>query len=173
MGRRGPPKTPAATLKHRGTFRKDRHSDDVDKLLEVTVPPPPDHFDENAKALWNRLGQQLAEKGLVTELDSMALELLVASYLGMRSVTDTLADQDLVYFTESGAPIANPLIGIIGKNVALLKWALREFGCTPSARTGIKVTPPKKPSLDPMAKLLGDDPGPPRRTPAKRKSKPS
>lgn len=154
MGRRGPPKTPTATLKARGTFRGDRHSDDVDSQLENKVPPPPQHFDDDQKALWQKVGEKLASKGLLTELDGMAFELLISSYLGMQDMTNKLSDEDLVYITESGAPIVNPLVGVIAKHIGLLKWTLREFGCTPSARTGIRIDKPEKKKVDPMSLLL-------------------
>lgn len=154
MGRRGPPKTPTATLKARGTFRADRHSDDVDSQLENKIPPPPDHFDDDQKALWQKLGEKLASKGLLTELDGMAFELLVGSYLGMRQIANELEGESLVFFTESGAPIVNPLVGVIAKHTALLKWTLREFGCTPSARTGIRIEKKEKQKVDPMSLLL-------------------
>ena len=75
MGRRGPAKTPVAELKKRGTYRKDRHSDAVDSELVPCLPAPPVHFDEDQKAVWNDIGQRLADKGLMTELDAQAFEL--------------------------------------------------------------------------------------------------
>jgi P27 family predicted phage terminase small subunit len=155
MGRRGPGKKPVATHKAQGTFRADRHSDDVDSQLESKVPPPPEHFDGEQRELWQKLGEKLASKGLLTELDAIAFELLVGSFVGMRKTASELDGEDLVYLTDSGAPIVNPRVGVIAKHTALLKWALREFGCTPSARTGIKVEKARQPIADPMAQLLG------------------
>jgi P27 family predicted phage terminase small subunit len=161
MGRRGPPKTPVATLKARGTFRGDRHSDDVESQLEPKIPPPPDHLDDGQKTLWKKLGKLLVARGLVTDLDGMALELLVSSYVGMNRTSNDLAEDDLIYLTDSGSPVMNPLVGLMSKQINLLKWCLREFGCTPSARTGIKVEKPAKKSLDPMAALLANAAAPP------------
>ena len=155
MGRRGPAKTPVAELKKRGTYRKDRHSDAVDSELVPCLPAPPVHFDEDQKAVWNDIGQRLADKGLMTELDAQAFELLIGSYFGMREAQQQLSASDLiVYVGEQGTPIANPLVHIIANNTAMLKWCLTQFGCTPSARTGITPASHKVKSVDPMSALL-------------------
>lgn len=155
MGRRGPAKTPVAELKKRGTFRKDRHSDAIDSELVPSLPAPPVHFDEDQKAVWNDVGQRLAAKGLMTELDAQAFELLIGSFFGMREAQNQLSASDLiVYVGDQGTPIANPLVHIISKNTALLKWCLTQFGCTPSSRTGITPAKHKVKSIDPMAQLL-------------------
>ena len=151
----------------RGTFRKDRHSDEVDAQLEPSLPDPPAHFSDDEVAIWNEVGQKLAAKGLMTELDAAAFELLVGSYVGMRQAQEQLSESSLiVYVGEQGTPIANPLVGIIAKHTALLKWTLTQFGCTPSARAGVKPAERKKTIVDPMAALLA-----PKATP-KRKAKP-
>jgi P27 family predicted phage terminase small subunit len=155
MGRRGPAKTPIAELKKRGTFRKDRHNDKVDSQLVPCLPAPPPHFDHDQKAVWHDIGQRLADKGLMTELDAQAFELLVGSYFGMREAQDQLSASDLiVYVGEQGTPIANPLVHIIAKNASMLKWCLTQFGCTPSSRTGITPARHEVKSVDPMAALL-------------------
>ena len=79
MGKRGPAKTPVATLKARGTFRSDRHNDQVDSELGPSLPPPPDHFDDEQIALWNEIGTKLERRGLMTELDAQAFELLIGA----------------------------------------------------------------------------------------------
>lgn len=145
-------------MKSRGTFRKDRHSDDVDSQLAPNCPKPPEHLAKEARKKWLEVGALLAKRGLATELDSMALELMIGSYMGMRDATAQLADEDLIIEVGGGehsapTPIANPLIGVVSKNIATLKWALKEFGCTPAARTGIKLAAGEKPK-DPMAELL-------------------
>ena len=155
MGKRGPSKTPVATLKQRGTFRADRHNDQIDSELGPSLPAPPIHFDEEQIALWNEIGTKLERRGLMTDLDAQAFELLIGAYVGMRQAQEQLSNSELViYVGEMGTPIANPLIGIISKHLATVKWSLTQFGCTPSARTGIN--PAKRPEtkVDPMAALL-------------------
>ena len=155
MGRRGPPKTPANVLKSRKTFRKDRHSDDVDSAVKTSVPKPPEHLSEPAKEAWKKLGPKLAKVGLLTELDAMGMEVLCQSYADTISTTDQLKTSDLVvYVGENATPMANPLVGIIAKNLATLKWCLTQFGLTPAARTGIRTGKQKESEADPMGKML-------------------
>lgn len=155
MGKRGPPKSPVSKLKARGTYRRDRHSDDIDKRLVPALPAAPAHFDSAAKKTWQRIGQTFAKHGLLTELDALAFELLVTSYQSVLDTAKQLGREELVYFVgESGAPVPNPLVGINAKSVATLKWALTQFGATPAARTGIKISNSKPETLDPMQELL-------------------
>ena len=157
MGRRGPPKTPVSTLRARGTFRADRHHDEIDSELPPCLPSAPPHFTDEQIAIWNEVGAKLAARGLMTELDAQAFELLIGSYVGMQEAQSELARSDLiVYVGEQMTPVANPLVGIISKNTALLKWCLTQFGCTPSARTGITPAKREVKSVDPMAALLGN-----------------
>ena len=149
MGKRGPPKTPTATLKTRKTFRRDRHDDAIDVTLKPTLPNPPDYFDVTAKRQWNKIGAMLRDKGLLTQLDAIAFEMLITSYMGVVNTAKQLG--------ESGSPAPNPLVGINSKMLATLKWCLTQFGCTPSARNGLKPLGPGDESrpIDPMESLIG------------------
>lgn len=152
-GKRGPPKKPAALLKRRGTFRKDRHSDDLEPVTPPNLPAPPSHLTETERAKWNEVGSQLVKLGICSDLDAMALELLIRSYCGMCDAADELADGDLVVEVgESCTPMANPLVGIVAKQLATLKWCLTQFGMTPSSRTSIRL--PETQQIDPMQALL-------------------
>ena len=109
LGKRGPAKTPVATLKARGTFRSDRHSDEIDEQLGPSLPAPPEHFTAEQIAAWNTIGQKLAARGLMTDLDAQAFELLIGSYFGMLEAQRDLADSNLiVYVGEMMTPVANP-----------------------------------------------------------------
>lgn len=154
MGRRGPPKTPAAIKSRRGTARKDRDTHDSERGLAAVIPEPPPHLSEKARERWAELAPKLARYDLLTELDSMALEVLCEAYAETVSTTEKLHDSELIVFVgENATPMANPLVGVISKNLATLKWAMVQFGLTPAARNAIK--PPKaKEVVDEMGSLL-------------------
>lgn len=100
------------------------------------------------------MGSQLVKAGILSQLDAMALELLITSYIGTIDVARQLAAGDLVVFVgENGTPCPNPLVGIMAKNIATLKWTLQQFGLTPAARTGIKLQQSQA-EPDPMASLI-------------------
>lgn len=155
MGKRGPPKTPAAIKQKRGTTRRDRDTDDRERGLTFTLPSPPDHLSDKAREAWELLGPKLVNAELMTELDAIALEVLCESYAGTVETTENLkADNLIVYAGKEKTPMANPLVGVIQKNLATLKWAMVQFGLTPAARNAIK-PPEKKEDDDPMGQLLG------------------
>ena len=156
MGRRGPPKTPANVLKKRQTFRRDRHSDDVDKTAKAAIPKAPAHLTAKAKAVWKSLAPKLKRHGLLTELDGISLEVLCTSYADTIAAAAALQpDALVVYVGESMTPMANPLVGIIGKNLATLKWAIAQYGLSPAARTGIRTAKRDAADVDPMDEILG------------------
>lgn len=156
MGKRGPPKTPATSLKQRGTFRADRHSDDVDKTAQPVLLRPPAHLNAKTKAVWRALAPKLKKHGLLTELDAISFEVLCQSYSDTIAAAGQLTpDQLIVYVGEQKTPMANPLVGIIGKNLATLKWAIQQYGLSPAARTGIRTASVKADEADRMEELLG------------------
>jgi P27 family predicted phage terminase small subunit len=156
MPKRGPPKTPSAVLKARKTFRKDRHTDEIDVAAGSAVPDPPEHLDDRTRAVWLQIGPKLAEFGLLTHLDGIGFELLCQSYVDTLSATEQLKADDLVVFVgENSTPMPNPLVGIISKNLTTLKWCLTQFGLTPAARNGLKSGKGDDKPADPMAELMG------------------
>ena len=153
VGKRGPAKKPSAVLKKRGTFRRDRHSDDLEPATPPNLPAAPQHLTDAERAKWHEVGSKLVALGICSDLDGIALELLVTSYCGMVEATQELAHADLVVEVgESGCPMANPLVGIVGKRQQMLKWCLTQFGMTASSRTSIRLPEPQK--IDPMQALL-------------------
>lgn len=156
MGRRGPPKTPATVLKQRKTFRGDRHSDDVEKTAKAVIPKAPTHLSAKARAVWKVLAPKLKRCGLLTELDGISFEVLCTSYADTVAAAKKLTPDELVvYVGESMTPMANPLVGIISKNLATLKWAIAQYGLSPAARTGIRTAKQAAADTDPMDDLLG------------------
>lgn len=154
MGRRGPPKTPTAIKDARQTMRKDRDTPDAAHGLKPVCPPPPAHLSVRAKAAWRTIGPKLAKYGLMTELDAIALEVLCTAYAETLTAAGQLKTKDLVILAgQNGTPMANPLVGIIGKNLTTLRWALGRFGMTPADRSGIKASN-KQDAVDEMDELL-------------------
>jgi P27 family predicted phage terminase small subunit len=149
------PKTPSKILKAKGTFRKDRHSDDLDAVAVPALPPAPDHLTQQQQALWDKIGQQLVDAGLLTNFDAQAFESLIKTYSELIAFEQQLGDvPDLVVpVGENGAMMAHPLVGLIHKWRTLLMRHLTQFGLTPSARTGIKLQQAQS-ETDPMAALI-------------------
>lgn len=148
MGKRGPKKTPAETKKRRGTYRADR-----DAEVEVSAeqaPPLPEGLHSAAAAEWERLTPILVKHKLLTDADWIAYRLGFAMLSSFLTACDGLPENPIVY-TEKGFPCQHPMVAIRAKAWAdTLKWC-REFGLTPSARSGLKLSP-EQPAADAFEK---------------------
>ncbi|MCC7423781.1 MAG: phage terminase small subunit P27 family [Planctomycetaceae bacterium] len=157
MGQRGPRKTPAAVKKARGTFRKDRDAE-VEFAppagQKAEPPPKPEGLHDLASREWDRVTPLMISKGLLTPADWMAWTLGFAAYDTWLVASAQLAEHDLIVFTDKGFPCQNPLVAIAGKAwQSTLKWC-REFGMTPSARSGLNIDSGKGAEVDPLTELL-------------------
>lgn len=153
MGQRGPAKTPAKIHKDRGTFRPDRHSG---ATLAASLPAAPRDLSDECRGWWKEIGTQLKGAGLITELDALALRLLVESIeLYRQAIRES--DGQLTIETDKGNLVQHPAIGIRNKAWGQIMKLCREFGLTPSARTGLPIKT-KDEGSDRLQKLLGIKP---------------
>ena len=136
MGRK---KVPASAKKLRGTYRPDRDAEPVQ--FDPQIPPVPEGLRDEVVAEWNRLAPLLAAKGLLTEVDWLAWQLGMHAYDTWLTISEQLAspNEEYVIISEKGAPYQNPLVSIAGKAYQSVLKFCREFGLTPSARSGLKI----------------------------------
>lgn len=142
MGERGPKKTPASTKKRRGTFRKDRDAEPVQ--FEAGIPPIPKSLHPEAAKEWERLAPIVVKKGLLTEADWLAWTLGFESLSTWFQAGEEVAKPKeegggAVHFTEKGYPAQNPWVAIGQKAYGSVMKFCREFGLTPSSRSGLKL----------------------------------
>jgi len=144
-GTRGPKKTPAAQLKKTGTFRKDRHSDELNSMgaLEFVydfVPTAPESLTKKAQEKWYQvLAGASRLNGYISTIDLSLLEQYCTLYVEMTELAQEKQHHDYIYYTESG-PRIHPIHDEYRKSVTAFNRIAREFGFTPSARTGIRLT---------------------------------
>lgn len=156
MGERGPKKTPAATKKRRGTYRKDRDAEPVE--FTKGIPPIPSGLHPEAAEEWKRLAPILVEKGLLTEADWLAwrlgFEALSTWFQAGEQVSKDPKDGGgAIHFTDKGYPAQNPWVAIGQKAYASVMKFCREFGLTPSSRSGLKLEI-EAPEDDPYAEAI-------------------
>ena len=150
MGKRGPAKKPKAAAKRDGTYRPDRH-DGLD--LPAAIPEPPIELDPEARAHWDRLASQLGQAGILSDVDSDALSLLantIADYWRARAV---VATEGITSVTDKGNVIQHPAVGVMSKHAKNLLTLCREFGMTPSSRSGLNLGNGSK-ETDPLVAAL-------------------
>ena len=93
MGRRGPqPKS--ATL--RILEGNPGYKADVSPRVKACVPRVPGRYGKPGRNLWKGLGKRLAEAGILTDLDTFALELLVDAELYYTALQREQAPQSLI-----------------------------------------------------------------------------
>lgn len=124
--------------------------------LPPGIPPCPKHLRGLARETWNRIGQQLAQLGVVTAVDQDALELLVRAYVELRkaqAVVDRLG-MTFAVRTASGRVVRQrPEVAIAADAWRRIKAALVEFALTPASRARLEVTPPAN-QEDPFEQFL-------------------
>ncbi len=143
-----------------GTGRKDRQTQSEPKSRREK-PEPPDHLNDNERAVFENLADQLFEAGIITKLDGMALELLSCAYLEYLSTTDVIKSEGRTYriktTTGEEAIKAHPIVAMRSDAWKRVKSMMAEFGMTPATRPNVTAIDPVE--LDPLEAYLN------RRTP--------
>ena len=99
---------------------------------------PPDWFNNDLIASWN-FALDHAPRGLLKEIDRALLtSWVIAEYIHQRASRQLLASQLLIK-SPNGSPIQSPLLGIINRQVVLMKAIAAEMGFSPAARTRVIV----------------------------------
>ena len=142
MGDRGPAAKPTALRVLHGD-RKSRINSQEPQPRDVPLPKP-DWLSDGAKTLWDQLLPDLEAMGTVRASDWPALAALCETLSRWQRI-NTLASKSPPIWKRGedaeGNPIMvkNPLYAQVRDATAELRVMLREFGLTPSARSGLRV----------------------------------
>ena len=136
----------------RGTLKKSRQkSEAAPKKIEENKPP--NWMTGYARRMaWREISKQLLENGLFTDLDKIALEMLVTAYTKWREAQEK-AELGIIR-SDSGYAQMNPLIQIAGAYAKEVRALLVGFGMTPSSRSRIEVTAPGGEKEDLIEKMF-------------------
>ena len=151
MGQRGPRPLPTATKKRRGNPGRRPLNDQ-----EPASPPvakPPRWLRKHARKHWAKLAPVLEGMGVLTQADQVALALLATAIADYIDACDQVAAEGSVVTSHQGSPYQHPAVGIAHRAHDRILRLLREFGLTPSSRTGLQV--PAQDAGDLMGDLLG------------------
>lgn len=142
MGKRGPPPTPTAILKLRGSWRAKVRKNEPQP--ESGRPPTPDGLGESASKVWTALLDMLEPMGVLAVCDGGQLERYCRYFVRWRAVENEIA---LVESTGGAAwkvlgkeelrPVLQALWAESHKLDGALKQVEREFHLTPSARARV------------------------------------
>jgi len=136
----GPPKKPTELKLVEGTYRKDRVAKDEPKP-KAAIPKPPKHLGAIALEEWHRIVKELADNGLMTNLDRAALVAYCEFWEHYVEASDKLKNNGkntgLVFTTSAGNRVENPYFSIKKRCAELMHKFLIEFGMTPASRTRV------------------------------------
>lgn len=125
--------------------------------LPVENIKAPKYLDKVAKKEWKRVVPILIEIGVLSKVDSAALEAYCTAYSIMVNAATSLAEPEhstLVYTTSNDAQQQLPQVGIFNTAAKQVKMFCSEFGLTPVARMRMTLNPKNGDGDDDMDKLL-------------------
>lgn len=147
MGARGPKATPAPILKMRGTFRRDRHSDDVQ--IELGTPDcPTDLLSSESQGVWNQVVPMLEIMGVLAKIDGNALARYCELWVRWWKAAHHIRENGDTYCVYEVGPDGKervrrlydrPEVATVKALAVELRAIEGSFGMSPSARSQIRL----------------------------------
>lgn len=116
------------------------------------IPPCPKHLSRPARVEWKRVAEQLAEIGLLTQIDRAALAAYCQAWGRWVESEEKLAQAGTIIKSPNGYPMPSPYLTVANKAMRQMHSLLNEFGMTPSSRSRLKAGMPQE--ADPFDDLL-------------------
>jgi len=104
------------------------------------MPKMPGSLSPDAKKHWKKISSRLHDAGILTVIDSDALEAYCEAYSVWRHATDEIAKRGPVIEDEKGVLKRSPYFSVAQGAFDQMKALLTEFGMTPSSRTKVQST---------------------------------
>lgn len=101
-------------------------------------PPMPDGFDKVGQTAWRALCRSLEALGILSTVDSHALEIYCHCYSGYREALAKVGEFGQV-LVQNGIPKRNPYVTEVHMHRAEIMKMQSEFGLTPSSRSRLHV----------------------------------
>lgn len=150
----GPPKKPTA-LRLLNNNASHRPINKNEPVPPAGFPDMPKGMSADAKKEWKRIAPVLYDMGVLSTIDTAALEAYCECYARWRKAERELAKSSMVYMAK-GYPILNPYLSIANKAMVEMRRFMQEFGITPASRSRISTSgaqPAKASANDPYAFL--------------------
>ena len=154
----GRPREPTQLKILRGNPRRQ----EIERQLEGEPTPepaglePPEILEGLALEMWHRKAPQLLAMGVFTIADRETLERYCIAWELYLAAYQAVKAEGLASEIGSGRRVANPEAALVRGYHADMLAIEREFGCTPSARSGMSVSNGKtKSSLEEFTSYAG------------------
>jgi len=134
MGKRGVPPKPTA-LKILEGYRKDR----IGGIKTVSKAPAcPAYLPAEGKKIWQEVVNDLDPLGMLSLGDGPSLEAYCLAVVLYRKAARKILKDGLMVKGHLGESVRNPALMPLKDSAEKIKIFAREFGLTPSARSGMK-----------------------------------
>jgi P27 family predicted phage terminase small subunit len=108
----------------------------------VEAPACPVFLQGLAREYWGELAALLADLGLMTQMDTVALAAVCKDYAAWREYNEKVDKLGPIVKVPSGFPVINPYVILAAKAQARMLRLLESFGCTPASRSRLRVERP-------------------------------
>jgi P27 family predicted phage terminase small subunit len=152
MGRGRPPKPTVLKRLAGNPGKRTLNPNEPDPRRDDVAPSPPRHLSREAKREWRRVVPELHRLGLLTRIDTAALEAYCEAYATWVDATKRVREQGMVFNSPNGWPVQNPYLSIANQAAKEIHRWLVEFGMTPASRSRVSVE--RKDEKDPYEDLL-------------------
>lgn len=147
----GPAKTPTHINNLKGNPGKRAENKNEPKP-ENGIPNTPRYLKKLPKYWFETLAKELNQVGVITKIDSKALELLVEAYSEYRHHCDELEKEGYTYKTKEGLIKAHPAAAMKADAWKRVKAMMEQFGMSPSSRSKVSIV--AKDEFDPLEEFL-------------------
>lgn len=135
MGQRGPAPLPTAVKRLHG----ERPVNLDEPIPAHRAVQPPDWLNPEALQVWHQLADDLVAKGVLTPWDADTFAILCDAVAQYRQASKFVAAAGVLIKGRRDNAIKNPAMQLARDTAATVRAYAREFGLTPSARSGIAI----------------------------------
>jgi len=111
----------------------------------ASLPEPPPHLSEVARAEWDRLAESMNAIGLLTQVDRTTMAAYCQCYGRWVEAERKLAETPAILKTPAGYVQPSPWLAISSKQLELMAKFMVEMGLTPSSRSRLAIRVPTRP----------------------------
>jgi P27 family predicted phage terminase small subunit len=134
------PRKPSALKLIAGTNRADRRNGSEPEPLLLNQLDPPAHLSERAAAVWRELAPMLRRNQVLTEMDTLALELLCDSVADYRQARAERGDNFITH-SAKGSQMLDQLLVAQQACAKRCEVLMGRFGMDPASRSRVMVNP--------------------------------
>lgn len=124
---------------------------------EAGFKEAPEHFSERARQWYEELCTDLQRMGVMTKVDSRAVEMLIDAYEEYRQLSDLIDRDGFTYTTTTNTGDTlikgNPAVNQRANAWNRVRGMLQEFGLTPASRSKVESHKPSDDDL--LGELMG------------------